>query len=590
MADLSQVEAARKEGYSDADIAAHLAKMDQRIKEALDSGYEPKDIFARLSKPVSVEEPKTYSDRSTIVPIASMIAQAPGAVSDLGVMGTLNAMRSIPGDIVGGAFDSLQRAGGNFRENEKKMGTPAAAMMVPADFLLGSAPSNMRKDVGEGNWRAAAGDIESIATQAGMMAAVTNPKANGGPDLGTIARSASEKIPRAGKAVSETVKAHKGDIALSASASAMAAATGNAWIAHAVEALSALGLAKEMIPEIIQRYRFSGLTTKQIMQHIEALKQNAAFDAAKSAVQARELSAFEKLAMQDTKKAQAAEFNLAKSISQAEDSVAKQAQRDSMSSGKVEASVIDRLTKSQAKASAEAKAAWDEYFASTGQMRDAAGKVAKQADERAFEAKQELLREQTRQAAQLEKNRGASPEEYKIMMDQIRAREADIKNRGVSPLESEITKAQILANSKSLKKIGENGSSTPNAPGTLLNVSRQFARGENPAGLPAAAEAPRSLPGPSGAIEKADPSLPLAERAEINLQRGKEATSSREARSQEIGAKTDATGWADTGALMDELKQMFKGKTFNRAAYDALPEKYKKINYNMARVLVEQAK
>lgn len=146
---------------------------------------------------------------------------------------------------------------------------------------------------------------------------------------------------------------------------------------------------------------------------------------------------------------------------------------------------------------------------------------------------------------------------------------------------------------KNLRSIAKNGSRPEQERGTLgsIAVSREFARGENPAGLPAAPEAPRSLPRPSGAIEKADPSLPLSERAEINLQRGKEATSAREARSQEIGAKTDASGWGDTLQMISEMKQIVKGKKFDRAAYDALPDKYKKtFTFSQARLFAEQAK
>lgn len=146
---------------------------------------------------------------------------------------------------------------------------------------------------------------------------------------------------------------------------------------------------------------------------------------------------------------------------------------------------------------------------------------------------------------------------------------------------------------KNLRSIAKNGSRPEQERGTLgsIAVSREFARGENPAGLPAAAEAPRSLPRQSGAIEKADPSLPLAERAEINKAKGSKATLEREARSQEIGAKTDASGWGDTLQMISEMKQIVKGKKFDRAAYDALPDKYKKtFTFSQARLFAEQAK
>jgi hypothetical protein len=119
----SQISEAKKSGYSNDQIIAHLAGVDPQVKEAIDSGYKPDDIISHLSSiskpvsdlskgessagPASVSTPPVEVSPVTITahrePALRQLAKMVGMFGG-GMIGTGAGIETGPGALVTGAF------------------------------------------------------------------------------------------------------------------------------------------------------------------------------------------------------------------------------------------------------------------------------------------------------------------------------------------------------------------------------------------------------------------------------------------------------------------------------------------------------
>ena len=122
MADIqSQILEARKAGYDDAAIAAHLSDMPEygsKMKTALDAGYKPAEILSHLSA-----APKSLVDQIPGMPPVAAPAPAPSLYQRV-----LGAAEVVPG-LIGGAVSSVAApvAGLVSSLTSGKFGTPEGA-------------------------------------------------------------------------------------------------------------------------------------------------------------------------------------------------------------------------------------------------------------------------------------------------------------------------------------------------------------------------------------------------------------------------------------------------------------------------------
>ncbi len=111
----AQINAARKYGYSDDDIVAHLVISDPKVKQAVDSGYKPTEIINFISTPQKpVEQPSVF-EQYVVDPAVSTAAGFGRGVGNVGL--TVQDYLGQGLSAVGG-----QDFGGNFLQRDAQAG------------------------------------------------------------------------------------------------------------------------------------------------------------------------------------------------------------------------------------------------------------------------------------------------------------------------------------------------------------------------------------------------------------------------------------------------------------------------------------
>lgn len=111
----AQINAARKYGYSDDDIVAHLVLSDPKVKQAVDSGYKPTEIINFISTPQQpVEQPSVF-EKYVVNPAVSTAAGFGRGVGNVGL-----TVQDYLGQ--GMSAEGLGSVGGNWLQRDAQAG------------------------------------------------------------------------------------------------------------------------------------------------------------------------------------------------------------------------------------------------------------------------------------------------------------------------------------------------------------------------------------------------------------------------------------------------------------------------------------
>lgn len=118
----AQINAARKYGYSDDDIVAHLVLSDPKVKQAVDSGYKPTEIINFISTPQQpVKQPSVF-EQYVVDPAVSTAAGFGRGVGNVGltVQDYLGqGLSAVGGQDFGGDFLQRDAQAGQARLNKE---------------------------------------------------------------------------------------------------------------------------------------------------------------------------------------------------------------------------------------------------------------------------------------------------------------------------------------------------------------------------------------------------------------------------------------------------------------------------------------
>jgi hypothetical protein len=118
----AKINAARKYGYSDDDIVAHLVLSDPKVKQAVDSGYKPTEIINFISTPQQpVEQPSVF-EKYVIDPAVSTAAGFGRGVGNVGLTAQDylgQGLSAVGGQDFGGDFLQRDAQAGQARLNRE---------------------------------------------------------------------------------------------------------------------------------------------------------------------------------------------------------------------------------------------------------------------------------------------------------------------------------------------------------------------------------------------------------------------------------------------------------------------------------------